>query len=90
MNSKQKNIHATGLALALTFFVISLICLLLFFVSPVFTLNIFGSFMHGIDLNKIAVAPDFNGKTVLGFIVILVGGYLIGVFYQLIYNKFAK
>jgi len=90
MNSKQKNIHATGLALALTFLVISIVCLLLYLLFPVFTLNLFGSFMHGIDLNKISITPKLSTNTLLGFVVVLISGYLIGVFYQLLYNKFAK
>lgn len=90
MNSKQKSIHATGLALALTLFIISLICLLLFLTAPEFTLNLFSSFMHGVDLSKIAVTPKFTRNTLIGFIVVLISGYLIGVIYKIMYNMFAN
>mgnify|MGYP001558136585 CR=1 FL=1 len=86
----KKNVNATGIALALTFLIVSIACLLLIFIAPKFTLNLFGSFMHGIDLTKIAVTPSISGNTLLGIIVIVVGSYLIGVIFAAIYNKFAK
>lgn len=86
----KKDVNATGIALALTLGIISILCLVLVLIAPVFALNLFGSFMHGIDLSKIAVTPAIGGRTLLGFIVALAGGYLIGVIFALIYNKFAK
>ena len=86
----KKDIHATGIALALTLAIISIICLILVFIAPAFALNLFGSFIHGIDLSKIAVAPVLGIKTLVGFVVAVVGGYLIGILFASIYNKFAK
>lgn len=88
--TQKKDVNATGIALALTLGIISVICLLLVLVAPTFALNLFGSFMHGIDLTKIAIIPTISGKTLLGLIVALVGGYLIGAIFATIYNKFAK
>ena len=86
----KKDVNATGIALALTFVVVSIVCLVLVLIAPGFTLKLFGSFMHGIDITKIAVTPSIGGRTVLGFVVAVVGGYVIGVIFAAIYNKFAK
>ena len=86
----KKDVNATGIALALTLGIISILCLVLVLIAPGFALNLFGSFMHGVDLSKIAITPSIGGRTLLGFIVALAGGYLIGVIFALIYNKFAK
>ena len=86
----KHDVNATGMALALTFGVISIICLLLVLIAPSFALSLFGSFMHGIDLTKIAIAPSVSGRTLLGLIVAVVGGYIIGAIFATIYNKFAK
>ncbi len=90
MTKKRKDVNATGIALALTFGIISIICLLLVLINPAFALVLFGSFMHGIDLTKISVTPSISGRTLLGFVVTVAGGYLIGVAFAAIYNKFAK
>ena len=44
--------------------------------------------MHSIDLSKIAVAPDLGINTIVGIIVTFIGGYLIGVVFAALYNKF--
>ena len=62
---KKKDIHASGLALALTLFITNIVCFALVLVAPDFALTLFGSFMHGIDLTKIAITPTFGGKTIL-------------------------
>lgn len=86
----KKDVNATGIALASIFGIVSIICLILVLIVPEFALNLFGSFMHGIDLTQIATVPSVNGNTLLGFIVIIVSGYIIGVIFAAIYNKFAK
>ena len=84
------DVNAMGIALALTFGIVSVVCLLLLLAAPEFTLSLFGSFMHGIDLTSIAVTPTIGGKTLLGLIMAVVGGYVIGVIFAALYNKFAK
>ena len=59
----KKDVNATGIALALTSGTINVICLLLLLLAPTFTLNLFESFMHGIDLNKIAITPSIGLRT---------------------------
>ncbi|MEK6952104.1 MAG: DUF5676 family membrane protein [Nanoarchaeota archaeon] len=86
----KHDVNATGIALALTLGILSIVCLLLVLIAPSFALSLFGSFMHGIDLTKIAVTPSLSGKTLLGLIVAVVGGYIIGAIFAAIYNKFAK
>lgn len=86
----KKDVNATGIALALTFAIISIICLAFVLIAPVFAVSLFGSFMHGVDLTKIAVTPVIGGRTLLGFVVAVIGGYVIGVVFAVIYNKFAR
>ncbi|MEK6871361.1 MAG: DUF5676 family membrane protein [Nanoarchaeota archaeon] len=88
--AERKNIHATGIAVGLTFGIISFICLVLVFVALDFALMLFGSFMHGIDLTKIAIEPSLNGRTLLGFVVVIIGGYVIGALFAALYNAFAQ
>ena len=86
----KKDVNATGISLALTFVVVSIVCLVLVLIAPGFTLKLFGSFMHGIDITKIAVTPSLGVSTLLGIIALAVGGYIIGVIFAVVYNKFAK
>lgn len=86
----KHDVNATGIALALTFGIISIVCLSLVLIAPSFALSLFSSFMHGIDLTKIAITPSLGGRTLLGLIIAVVGGYLIGAIFATIYNKFAK
>lgn len=88
--TKKKDVNATGIALALTFGIISVICLLLILIAPAFALNLFSSFVHGIDFTKVAITPSISGRTLLGFMVAIAGGYLTGVIFAVIYNKIAK
>ncbi|MBI2498810.1 hypothetical protein HYV88_01050 [Candidatus Woesearchaeota archaeon] len=86
----KKDVNASGIALGLTFLIVSVVCLLLVLIAPGFALSLFGSFMHGIDITKIAITPGFDGRTILGFIVVFISGYLIGAVFASIYNKFVK
>jgi len=87
--TERKNINATGIAVGLTLGIVSLICLLLVFIAQDFALTLFGSFMHGIDLTQIAIEPTLDGRTLWGFVIAVVGGYLIGALFALLYNAFA-
>jgi len=83
----QKNVNATGITLAFTLVILNLICLILLLLMPNFTLSLFGSFMHGIDLTKIAITPVIDLNTLIGIVVTFVGGYILGITFALIYNK---
>lgn len=86
----KKDVNATGIAAGLTLGIISIICLVLVLIAPGFALTLFGSFMHGVDLSKIAITPSISGRTVLGLVVAVVGGYVIGVIFAAIYNMSEK
>ena len=83
----QKNINATGITLAFTLVILNLVCLILLLLMPTFTLSLFGSFMHGIDLTKIAITPVIDLNTLIGIVVTFIGGYILGIIFALIYNK---
>ncbi len=84
----RKNVNATGISLAITLTLINLICLLFLLIAPSFALSLFGSFIHGIDLSGLAITPILGINTFVGIIVTFVGGYLIGVVFAALYNKF--
>ncbi len=89
--AQKKDVNAMGIALGLVFGIVNLVCLLLIFILPEFSLKyIFGSFAHGIDLTQIAITPTLSWLTLVGFVITISGGYLIGAVFAVLYNKFAK
>ena len=84
----KRNVHATGIALALTLTILNIVCLALLLIAPGFALGLFGSFMHGIDVSKIAITPTLGLSPLLGLVVTLIGGYVIGILFAALYNKF--
>lgn len=82
-----RNIHATGLALAITLTLLNLVCLLLLLIAPGFALSLFGSFMHGINLSQIAITPTLGINTFVGLIITFVGGYLLGIVFAALHNR---
>ena len=47
------NILGAGIAVAVTFALLSILCALAFVVAPNGTIDFFGAFMHGLDLNSV-------------------------------------
>ena len=89
--AQKKDVKAMGIALGLVFGVVNLACLLLIFICPEFSLRyIFGSFSHGIDFTQIAITPTLSWLTLVGFVITIGGGYLIGILFAVLFNKFAK
>jgi len=86
-NLLKRNVNAMGLALAVTLTLLNVFCLLLLLIAPNFFLGLFGSFMHGLDLSKIAVIPVLSINTFLGIIVTFIGGYILGVVFATLYNR---
>ena len=76
-----------GLALASVAGLAYVVCAILIAIAPESTVNLFGSLFHGIDINKIASDSISLGRTVLGFIEIIVLGYIAGWLFGKIYNK---
>ncbi len=75
-----------GYSLAAVAGVIYVVCAILVAIAPLWTVSFFGALFHGIDISKIATTPDL-GKTVLGFVEIVVLGWLAGWFFAKVYNS---
>lgn len=86
----KKDVNATGIALGVTFGALSIICLLALLISQSYAIKLFNSITHGVDWAKIAITPSLGLNTLIGLIVVIVGGYLFGVLFAATYNKFAK
>ncbi len=81
-----------GVTLGFVFAIISLICAILFAITPESTLNLGNNIFHGLDLTKIAKDMSWNSAAiglVEIFIIGFVGGWLFGVIYNLM-NKGGK
>ena len=81
---------ATGYTLASVAGIVSLVCLLLIIIAKEFTINLFGAIFHGIDLSKIAADNITIGSAVIGFVEVVVIGFILGWLFAVIYNKFAE
>ncbi|MEK6840648.1 MAG: DUF5676 family membrane protein [Nanoarchaeota archaeon] len=75
-------------SLALVAGIVYLACAILVAIAPAWTVNFFGALFHGIDISQIARAPVPLASTALGFVEIIVLGYLVGLLFGAIYNKF--
>lgn len=78
----------TGYALASVAGIVSLVCLLLIIVAKNFTINLFGAIFHGIDLSQIAADNITINSVILGFVEVVVIGFILGWLFAKIYNKF--
>ena len=79
-----------GLALAVLFGIIYIVCALLFAIIPGTTLNIFSSLFHGIDISQIARDSVSIGSTIVGLIETIILAFIIGWLYAKIYNYFSR
>ena len=85
--TNKLSIGATGIALATTFALMSALCALAFFVVPEATLDFFGAFMHGLDLNTVrAAAPTSLIRVLYGVVGLGVVGFVAGVMFASAYN----
>lgn len=78
---------ATAYALAIVSGIVSLVCLLLIAIAPAFSLNFFGAIFHGIELSKIAADNITIGSAILGLVEVVVGAFILGWLFAVIYNK---
>ncbi|MBS3086097.1 hypothetical protein J4422_00145 [Candidatus Pacearchaeota archaeon] len=78
---------AAGYALASVAGIVSLTCLLLVLIAKEFTINFFGAIFHGIDLNQIEASNITIGSAILGFVEVIVIGFVLGWLFAVIYNK---
>ena len=84
------NVNATSLALSTVFGIVFIICAVLFWIAPAFTLNLADYLVHGIDLSSIAETDVNFTSSLMGLILSVIIGYLIGYLFAITYNKFAK
>ena len=85
LNSKR-----VGYTLAIVVGIVSLVCLLLVVIARDFTINLFGAIFHGIDLSQIAADNITIGSAILGFVEVVVIGFILGWLFAVIYNKVAR
>ena len=76
-----------ALSLAIVSGIAYIVCALLIAIAPEGTLSFFGALFHGIDITKIAATNLTIGSTILGFVEIIVLGYILGWLFAVIYNK---
>ena len=78
---------AAGYALASVAGIVSIVCLLLVIIAKDFAINLFGAIFHGIDLSQIAADNITIGAAILGFVEVVVIGFILGWLFAVIYNK---
>lgn len=76
-----------SLSLAAVSGILSAVCALLIVVAPQFTINLFGTIFHGIDLAKIEKTMTFS-EAILGIVVVIVLALIVGWLFAKIYNAF--
>ncbi len=80
---------SVGVALAITFALLSLLCTITFALWPDATIGFFNAFTHGLDLNKArATAPLDLGSVLYGVIGLGIVGFVAGVVFASVYNAF--
>ena len=87
---EKLNVKAFALASASTFGIVSVVCALLFWIAPAFSLGLFNNMMHGIDLASIAKTSFSLSSALVGLILAVILGYLGGALIALLYNKFVS
>jgi 2TM family of unknown function (DUF5676) len=81
------NAVGAGIALAVTFAVLSILCALAFVLAPNGTIDFFGAFMHGLDLNSVrSTAPIRLGRVLYGVIGLSIIGFIAGFVFAWTYN----
>jgi len=84
---EKLNAKRVSLSLAAVSGILSAVCALLIAVAPQFTLNLFGTIFHGIDLAKIPKVMTIS-DAILGTIEVVVLALIVGWLFAKIYNSF--
>jgi len=84
---EKLNAKRVSLSLAAVSGILSAVCALLIAVAPQFTLNLFGTIFHGIDLVKIPKVMTIS-DAILGTIEVVVLALIVGWLFAKIYNSF--
>ncbi|HZV21243.1 MAG TPA: DUF5676 family membrane protein [Hyphomicrobiales bacterium] len=83
-------ILSVGIALAITFAVLSALCAVATALWPDATIDFFGAFMHAIDLKAVKLAaPVSLGRVLYGVIGLGVVGFVAGIVFAAVYNAAA-
>lgn len=82
--------NLAGKALAATSGILYAACVALIAIWPAATMDLFAKMFHGIDITKIAGAPAGLDGVLLGFVQIIVYGFLAGWIFAKAYNYFLK
>ena len=81
------NAVGAGVALAITFAFLSILCALAFILAPDGTIDFFGAFMHVLDLNSVrSTAPIRLGRVLYGVIGLSIIGFIAGFVFAWTYN----
>ena len=87
---KVNNLGAAT-ALAATLALLSALCAVAFVLAPDATLDFFGAFMHGLDLNSLkSVAPLSLGGVLYGVIGLSIVGFIAGFVFAWTYNVISR
>ncbi len=82
--------NLAGKALATTSGILYAACVALIAIFPAATMDLFAKMFHGIDISKIASAPAGLDIILIGFVQILIYGFLAGWIFAKAYNYFLK
>ena len=85
------NALGAGVALAVTFALMSALCAVAFVVAPDATLDFFSAFMHGLDLKVVkSAAPLSLGRVLYGLIGLSIVGFIAGFVFAWMYNVISR
>jgi hypothetical protein len=78
---------SAGIALGTTLGLTSMLCALAFALWPDETLDLFGAFVHGLDLSTVKSAvPISPGRALYGIVGLGIVGLVAGILFASIYN----
>lgn len=79
--------HPTGFALAATSGIVYILCAAAIALWPRATISFFNSWVHGVDLTRIAVESLSWSGFFKGLVGVLVFAYIAGALYAWVYNN---
>jgi len=83
----KMNTLGAGIALAVTFALLSALCAVAFALAPDSTIDFFGAFMHGLDLKAVrSAAPLSLGRVLYGIVGLSIIGFIAGFAFAWTYN----
>ena len=81
------NTLGAGVALAVTFALLSALCAVAFVLAPDATIDFFSAFMHGLDLKSVKAATPLSfGRVLYGIIGLSIIGFIAGFVFAWTYN----